>query len=300
MEKIIEKNTAQSQIDLLPSMPEKEILIQVKKDVEDVNAQSKGSVRGLAPGAMLEAHPAAEEYPVLSYEEYRVLENSIREDGLQEPIKLSQGKIIDGRHRYRACIKLEIPIHAEELNLSEEEICGYVYSSNIRRSLSTGQWALKALKELPEYEDRANERKLSCLAQNTVAELIPQRKESGRVIELLAKAYPVNPKYILYAKRIQESKPELLEKVFSGEMGIIDAHKEVKILTVPVEKKVYLSIEQAFQIALDKLPEEDNDFLHELAEQTNGKTKKILLNRTRRESLEILNDKINKIIVGVK
>ncbi len=228
MEKIIEKNTAQSQIDLLPSMPEKEILIQVKKDVEDVNAQSKGSVRGLAPGAMLEAHPAAEEYPVLSYEEYRVLENSIREDGLQEPIKLSQGKIIDGRHRYRACIKLEIPIHAEELNLSEEEICGYVYSSNIRRSLSTGQWALKALKELPEYEDRAEARKLQNLAQNTEVVTLPQREESGRAIELLAEKYPVSASCIQFAKQIKEHKPELLGKVWRGTMTLSEAYKKCR------------------------------------------------------------------------
>ena len=292
--------TVQTQVAQLPSMPEEKTLIQVKKDGEEVKTQSKGVIRMLAPGTELKVHPAAEEYPSHSGDEYTVLVNSIRESGLLEPIKLVRGRIIDGRHRYRACLRLDIPILVEELNLTEEEVSKHVLASNQRRSLSPGQWAILALKKLPEYEARANERKLSCLAQNTVAELIPQRKESGRVIELLAKAYPVNPKYILYAKRIQESKPELLEKVFSGEMGIIDAHKEVKILTVPVEKKVYLSIEQAFQIALDKLPEEDNDFLHELAEQTNGKTKKILLNRTRRESLEILNDKINKIIVGVK
>lgn len=300
MEHIIEKNTELAKVDLSPSVSEEKTLIQVERDAEGAKTQSRGVMRELASGTELEIHPAAEEYPRHSGEEYKALVNSIRESGLLEPIKLVRGKIIDGRHRYRACLRLDIPILVEELNLTEEEVSKHVLASNQRRSLSPGQWAILALKKLPEYEARANERKLSCLAQNTVAELIPQRKESGRVIELLAKAYPVNPKYILYAKRIQESKPELLEKVFSGEMGIIDAYKEVKILTVPVEKKVYLSIEQAFQIALDKLPEEDNDFLHELAEQTNGKTKKILLNRTRRESLGILNDKINKIIIGVK
>lgn len=226
------EKVSQIQLDMFAdSMPETP-----GQEKEKVIVQEKQEEKEFLPaGTKLEIHPAAEEYPQLSYEEYRAMENSIKERGLDEPIKLSQGRIIDGRHRYRVCIKLEIPIPVEELNLSEEEIYGYVYSTNIRRSLSAGQWAFLALKKLPEYEARAELRKLQNLAQNTDMVNLPQRGESGRAIDLLAEEYPVSASCIQFAKQIEERKPELREKVCRNEISLFDAYKKSR--PRPVKEK---------------------------------------------------------------
>ena len=60
-------------------------------------------------------HPAAELWPALDPEEYRVLLDGIRETGLEAPILRWRGQIVDGVHRYRACQELGVePIFKDE------------------------------------------------------------------------------------------------------------------------------------------------------------------------------------------
>jgi len=55
-------------------------------------------------------HELANLFPLMHGHEYRELKNSIKENGLREPIVLHKGKILDGRNRYRACCELGIEI----------------------------------------------------------------------------------------------------------------------------------------------------------------------------------------------
>jgi hypothetical protein len=50
-------------------------------------------------------HPLADMYPLIEGEEFETLARDIEANGLIEPITLFDGKILDGRNRYNACLK---------------------------------------------------------------------------------------------------------------------------------------------------------------------------------------------------
>jgi hypothetical protein len=56
----------------------------------------------------LKFHPAAELFPLMAEEELIEQANDIRENGLQEPIVLLDGLILDGRNRWLACEQIGI------------------------------------------------------------------------------------------------------------------------------------------------------------------------------------------------
>ena len=57
---------------------------------------------------MLKPHPVAEIIPEMSSQQFDQLVADIRQNGLREPVLLHpDGSIIDGRHRYRACLESE-------------------------------------------------------------------------------------------------------------------------------------------------------------------------------------------------
>ena len=55
-----------------------------------------------------ELHEYAEIFPAMSVAELEQLEEDIKAKGLQHKITLYQGKILDGRHRYEICKKLDL------------------------------------------------------------------------------------------------------------------------------------------------------------------------------------------------
>ena len=61
----------------------------------------------------MQFHPLASAFPLLEGEEFDELVDDIKRNGLREKIDLHQGKIADGRNRYRALLQLGIDPGAE-------------------------------------------------------------------------------------------------------------------------------------------------------------------------------------------
>jgi hypothetical protein len=98
------------------------------------------------PFPTISEHEAAALLPAMSETEFSALVEDIRENGLREPIVLYEGKILDGRHRMRACEQLGLaPLTKEWDGKGAPE--AFVASMNLhRRHLTISQRAMIAAK----------------------------------------------------------------------------------------------------------------------------------------------------------
>lgn len=99
------------------------------------------------------AHPIAEIFPMIAEDSFEKLKSDIETNGIKEFGLLYEGKILDGRNRYRAARELGIDMTFSEVELGEpEEIAAfdpvsYVMSQNLhRRHLKQSQRAMIAAK----------------------------------------------------------------------------------------------------------------------------------------------------------
>jgi hypothetical protein len=81
-----------------------------------------------------EYHPFSMVIPEFTGAGYESLKESIRERGLLVPIWLYEGKILDGRARYRACVELGI---APAFRECDGDPVGLLYSMNLMRKHRT-------------------------------------------------------------------------------------------------------------------------------------------------------------------
>jgi ParB-like nuclease domain len=91
-------------------------------------------------------HHLADIFPLLEGDQFKELADDIRANGLHEPIMLYEGAILDGRNRYRACLKAGVPLM--KFNFDEykgSDPVAFVVSKNLkRRHLDESQRAMVA------------------------------------------------------------------------------------------------------------------------------------------------------------
>lgn len=105
----------------------------------------------------LEGHRLANYFPAIENEEFDELVEDIKKNGQINPIIMYEGKILDGKNRYRVCQKLGIEPITKEYD--GDDPVGFVISINIhRRHLTESQRAMLATKMLPELEKQSKEK----------------------------------------------------------------------------------------------------------------------------------------------
>jgi N6-adenosine-specific RNA methylase IME4 len=91
----------------------------------------------------MQFHDLANVFPLIEGDEFAGLVADIGKQGLLEAIVLLDGKILDGRNRYRACVEAGVEPHFEEFD--GEDPVAFVVSKNVaRRHLDESQRALAA------------------------------------------------------------------------------------------------------------------------------------------------------------
>ncbi len=103
-------------------------------------------------------HEIANLFPMMSPDEFVDLKEDIKARGLLEPVVLHEGKILDGRNRFKAC--QEVGVAIQFVDYAGDDPLGDVISWNLkRRHLSSSQRAIYAANALPFFEEIKNKKR---------------------------------------------------------------------------------------------------------------------------------------------
>lgn len=212
------------------------------------------------PQGALEAHDLALIFPPMEEGDFSELRQSIAAHGLRDDIILLDGKVLDGIHRYKACIEEGIKPTFSNYSpdfdgKSPEE---FVMDKNFtRRHLSLSQRAAIGTKFLAAEEKRAKERQAetqfkpaapapaeagSAIAPDgapegattippastpapapAVTESKPIKGKGGAAAQKIAEKFGVSATMVKLAKRIKKSDEELFNQVLNGEKTVAEA-----------------------------------------------------------------------------
>lgn len=169
----------------------------------------------------LKPHKFAEFLPPMSEAEYQAMKDDIAANGQREPIILLDGKILDGRHRNRACVELGVEPKTKEYPPAWGEPIFYVHSKALHRNCNDSQKACAAVQFLPEFEKHAKRRMLS-----GGSEPVPQG-QIGKARDQAGSILGVSGRYVSEAKAILEADAKLFREVFEGRLPITRAKRLV-------------------------------------------------------------------------
>lgn len=179
----------------------------------------------------MEYHDLANTFELLDGAEFQALVDDIRQHGQQEPITLLDGRILDGRNRYRACMELGIEPTFQEF--TGDDPLAFVYSMNLhRRHLTPAQRAAYAADIMPALEAAAKERmKAGAVATNAGCQKIDYPEEEiGRSTEQAAKQISgINRQYVSDAVKLKSKSPEVFNAVKAGQINILVAREIASI-----------------------------------------------------------------------
>lgn len=134
----------------------------------------------------LQSHPLSERLPPMTDADYQSLKLSIAALGkLTHPIVLLDGKILDGRHRHRACAELGITPRFLTFKPAWGSPVEYVIAQSAHRHLSAGQKAWSAAKFSDDLASlrKTGERRFA-LSGKSAAQAAAQFGVSARQVEI--------------------------------------------------------------------------------------------------------------------
>jgi hypothetical protein len=166
--------------------------------------------------ATLQPHPLADIFPLLDEQAvgFRALVDDIKVNGVQQPIFLYEGKVLDGRNRVRVCQLLKFELRTYHVREYDgQDPIGFVLSINLhRRHLNESQRAMVAAK-LANLGQGAN--------QHT--------KGQAPSIEGASKLLSVGHASVERAKAVlAKGDPSLVDAVQRGEMSVSAAAAQAK------------------------------------------------------------------------
>lgn len=165
----------------------------------------------------LAVHEACELFPRLEGEEFAALVADIRQHGLLETIKLLDGRIVDGRNRYLACMELGIEPRTEVL-ASTVDPFDYAFSQNFhRRHLTTEQRAAIA----SEWAQRHKRPGVKHPRTDS------STKSNAPTADEASKRFNVGRTAVQQATTIRNRTPDVADGMRAGKYGSVEAAARV-------------------------------------------------------------------------
>lgn len=174
------------------------------------------------------------------------LKRDIQTNGLLVPIILRQGKVLDGRHRLKACGELAIDVHAEERGpLSDAEALNVVISNSLHKSTSSDAARIEAY--------------LLCLAKGVKKKDMPKefRRLNSNYVSKISYIEGANPEYLQVllrqnAVRLYNKRFDKVED-YGTINGLWKALKSNAALEQSVSEVQHVSAEEGdFEISLEE------------------------------------------------
>ena len=147
----------------------------------------------LPPHANLVAHPLANTDRMMTDAEFEGLKASIKANGIREPIKLFEGKILDGRNRHKAALAVGhkfVPANFVEFPGTYADAKKYVDDTNVHRRHLTTEDKTKRVEQMLAEHPTMSDRKIAqaCgVSHPFVAKL--RKPEGDPVLDKFAKTW---------------------------------------------------------------------------------------------------------------
>lgn len=172
--------------------------------------------------------------PDASRDEYLELKASIEAVGLLEPIVTLDGKILDGRHRYRACLEVGTVLRFErfeDLGYQGSE-ADYVLDKHKRRNLTIEQKATVAVARKKYLQEHVVKR-------GRPAENMANLPPKGPARDEAASAVGISPRNVDKAEKVADAAPEVFERMKRGEYGSVERAKRVADMPAQDRQRVH-------------------------------------------------------------
>jgi ParB-like chromosome segregation protein Spo0J len=219
---------------------------------------------------VLEVHEIATIFPSMSEVDLAHLRESIQKQGQLEEILVYEGKILDGRHRYEACLALDLEPRLREFQGTLQEAFSHSVALNLsRRHLTTVQRAAAGagITELqarllaaqapapPEEPEPAapvvapaeveidvsiDETPAPAPAPAPAAQPAPREgKIRAKARALASQRVGVSGRAIDAAAKVKEAAPDVFERMLAGTAGSMPDVKRVTALPLEVRQQVH-------------------------------------------------------------
>lgn len=160
----------------------------------------------------MEYHEIANIFPMMTNAEYEHLKADIVLNGQLDPVVLYEGKILDGRNRWKACTELGLVINYDQYQ--GDNPLSYVISKNLhRRHLNETQRAVVASK-------------LANMRQGERTDIVSIDTKLSMVGA--AKLLNIGRNTVARVKEVERKAPEFIPQMERGEMTVNQAITQIK------------------------------------------------------------------------
>ena len=168
-----------------------------------------------------EQHPLSSAFPSMPDDDYEALRDSIESIGVQNPITLYEGMVLDGWHRYQAACELVMDCPSAELSPWIDPRDFVLAQNKTRRHITAAQLAMSATTVFAWRPTGLNQH-----TEKRVDIECPPSKSNRELADIAG----VHPTSIKQAKAVQSAAvPEVVAAVKSGQIGLPKAAAIAKL-----------------------------------------------------------------------